>query len=234
MTRVWIKDPLAILADGADRGVVVRDGIIAELVPKGGLPRTPDVAIFEAGQHFVLPGLINTHHFYQTLTRAVAGAGQCELFEWLKTSIRYGRGLRPPRSSAASPRRWRHLLLSGCTTTTDHHYVFPPGLENAIDIEVAVARRLDMRAVLTRGSIGVYRPRAGAERNRRRQGCGSRTIQARRTALRRLWRCARGGCSGRGPSRRSRDDRRALGGRRRRHRRLIVRQNEMARRLQGG
>ncbi len=45
------------------------------------------------------------------------------------------------------------LLLSGCTTTTDHHYVFPPALENAIDIEVHVARRLGMRAVLTRGSM---------------------------------------------------------------------------------
>ena len=47
------------------------------------------------------------------------------------------------------------LLLSGCTTTTDHHYVFPPGLEDAIDIEVAAARRLGIRAVLTRGSMNL-------------------------------------------------------------------------------
>ena len=47
------------------------------------------------------------------------------------------------------------LLLSGCTTTTDHHYVFPPGLEDAIDIEVAAAKRLGIRAVLTRGSMNL-------------------------------------------------------------------------------
>src|SRR5258708_12775315 len=45
------------------------------------------------------------------------------------------------------------LLLSGCTTTTDHHYVFPAGLEDAIDIEVAVAKRLGVRVLLTRGSM---------------------------------------------------------------------------------
>lgn len=62
MTGVWIKDPLAILADGADRGMVVQNGIIAELVPKGGKPKTANVTIFEAGQHVIVPGLINTHH----------------------------------------------------------------------------------------------------------------------------------------------------------------------------
>src|SRR5258707_857660 len=68
---IWIKDPLAILADGAERGVVVRDGRIIELVPRGGQPRTIATS-FEAGDHAVRPGLINTHHhFYQTLTRAV-------------------------------------------------------------------------------------------------------------------------------------------------------------------
>ena len=82
---LWIKDPLAILADGAERGVVVQDGRIVELVAAGGGPATPDVKAFDAGRHVVLPGLINTHHhFYQTLTRAVPAALDRELFPWLQ------------------------------------------------------------------------------------------------------------------------------------------------------
>ena len=81
---IWIKDPLAILADGAERGVVVQQGRIVELVPKGGQPAT-SAAFFEAGDHVVLPGLINTHHhFYQTLTRALPAALDRELFPWLQ------------------------------------------------------------------------------------------------------------------------------------------------------
>ena len=68
--RTWIKDPLAIFADGAERGLVVEGTRIAELVGRGETPERID-ATFDASRHVVLPGLINTHHhFYQTLTRA--------------------------------------------------------------------------------------------------------------------------------------------------------------------
>ena len=82
---VWIKDPMAILADGAERGVVVADGAIVELVGAGQQPATAVGKTFEARDHVVVPGLINTHHhFYQTLTRAVPAALDRELFPWLK------------------------------------------------------------------------------------------------------------------------------------------------------
>ena len=82
---IWIKDPIGILADGAARGVVVRDGKIVELVPAGATPKTSDAIAVDASQHVVLPGLINTHHhFYQTLTRAVPAAMDRELFPWLQ------------------------------------------------------------------------------------------------------------------------------------------------------
>jgi len=63
-SALWIKDPLAILADGAERGIVVQGGRIVELVLAGKSPATPDVKIFDVGEHVLLPGLINTHHHF--------------------------------------------------------------------------------------------------------------------------------------------------------------------------
>src|ERR1700756_2199547 len=151
---IWIKDPTGILADGAERGVVVKASKIVELVPAGGAPTTADVAVFDASQHVVLPGLINTHHhFYQTLTRALPAAMDRELFPWLQALYPVWARLTPERLELGVTVAMSELLLSGCTTTTDHHYVFPSGLEDAVDIEVGVAKRLGMRALLTRGSM---------------------------------------------------------------------------------
>ena len=153
---LWIKDPLAILAEGAQRGIVVRDGRIDELVPAGRAPATPNATTFDAGAHVVLPGLINTHHhFYQTLTRAVPAALDRELFPWLQTLYPLWARLTPEALDLAVTLATAELLLSGATMTTDHHYVFPRGLEDAVDIEVGAARRLGVRVLLTRGSMNL-------------------------------------------------------------------------------
>src|ERR1700757_3599238 len=150
---IWIKDPQGILAEGAGRGVVVGDGRIVELVPAGLTPAT-EAAVFDASAHVVLPGLINTHHhFYQTLTRAVPAAMDRELFPWLEALYPVWARMTPETLELGVTVAMSELLLSGCTTTTDHHYVFPAGLEEAVDIEVGVAGRLGMRALLTRGSM---------------------------------------------------------------------------------
>src|SRR4029077_17830855 len=150
---IWIRDPLAILADDAGRGIVVKGGKIVELMASGGQP-TIQAAVFEARDHVVLPGLINTHHhFYQTLTRALPAALNRELFPWLQALYPVWARLTPEALDLAVTVAMSELLLSGCTTTTDHHYVFPAGLEDAIDIEVAVARKLGFRGLLTRGSM---------------------------------------------------------------------------------
>ncbi|WP_295853101.1 8-oxoguanine deaminase [Tardiphaga sp.] len=154
MPATWIKDPLAIFAEGAERGVVIKDGRIVELVPTGGQPITADVSAYDASAHVVLPGLINTHHhFYQTLTRALPAALGRELFPWLQALYPVWARLTPESLELGVTVAMSELLLSGCTTTTDHHYVFPAGLEESVDIEVGVARRLGMRVLLTRGSM---------------------------------------------------------------------------------
>jgi 8-oxoguanine deaminase len=155
-SSLWIKDPLAILADGADRGIVLQGGRIVELVPAGGSPSAPNVETFDAGEHVVLPGLINTHHhFYQTLTRAVPAALDRELFPWLQALYPIWSRLTPEALDLGMTLAMAELTLSGCTTTTDHHYVFPAGLEDSIDIEVAAAKRLGLRVLLTRGSMNL-------------------------------------------------------------------------------
>jgi 8-oxoguanine deaminase len=151
---IWIRDPLAILADGAERGLVVKGGKIVELVAKGREPVTANTVAFDAGAHVVLPGLINTHHhFYQTLTRALPAALDRELFPWLQALYPVWARMTPEALHLGATVAMSELLLSGCTTTTDHHYVFPAGLEDAIDIEVATAQRLGIRVLLTRGSM---------------------------------------------------------------------------------
>lgn len=154
MASIWIKNPLSIYAEKAQGGLVIRDGIIAEVLPEGGTPCAPVDVTFDASEHVVLPGLINTHHhFYQTLTRAFGPALNKELFGWLKALYPVWAKLTPEMVSVSTELALAELLLSGCTTSTDHHYVFPGGLENGIDLQVEAARKIGMRTVLTRGSM---------------------------------------------------------------------------------
>lgn len=153
---VWLKDPLAILADGAERGIVIEGAHIVELVGRGSEPASPVGQVFEAGRHVVLPGLVNTHHhFYQTLTRAHPDAINKELFAWLTTLYPVWARLRPEDVAVATRLALTELLMSGVTTTSDHHYVFPAGLDEAVDIQVAEARRAGLRMTVTRGSMNL-------------------------------------------------------------------------------
>lgn len=152
--RLWIKDPLSIMAEGAGRGLVVEDRRIAECVAPGGAPAAPVDATFEASNHVVVPGLVNTHHhFFQTLTRAHPRAINKELFSWLQALFPVWARLTPEALRLATRLALTELLRSGCTTTSDHHYVFPAGLDQAIDIQIEEARALGMRMTVTRGSM---------------------------------------------------------------------------------
>lgn len=155
--RLWLKDPLAILAEGAARGVVVEGSRIVETVAAGAEPAVPVDAVFDASAHVVVPGLVNTHHHvYQTLTRAHPRAIDKELFPWLQALYPiWTKGLNPEAFRLAVRLAGTELLMSGCTTAADHHYVFPPGLEDAVDIEVEEARALGLRMTVSRGSMNL-------------------------------------------------------------------------------
>lgn len=157
--RIWIKNPLALFTANdrdAAGGLVVENGVIAELLGAGQAPARPVDSSFDAREHVVLPGLVNTHHhFYQTLTRAWAPVVNQPLFPWLKTLYPVWARLTPEQLAVASRVALAELLLSGCTTAADHHYLFPRGLEEAIDVQVEAVRELGLRALLCRGSMSL-------------------------------------------------------------------------------
>ncbi|TNH80284.1 8-oxoguanine deaminase [Aeromonas sobria] len=164
-TRIWIKNPLATFTpeavDGRG-GLVIENGLISEVLAAGQQPARPCDQLFDARDHVVLPGLINTHHhFYQTLTRAWGPVVNQPLFPWLKTLYPVWARLTPNALALASKVAMAELLLSGCTTAADHHYLFPRGMEESIDIQVAAVRELGMRAMLTRGSMSLGEDEGG-------------------------------------------------------------------------
>ncbi|SFJ04860.1 8-oxoguanine deaminase [Methylobacterium brachiatum] len=154
--RVWIRDPLAILAEGAGGGIVVAGSRIVERVAVGAQPTAPVDETFDASRHVVIPGLINTHHHaFQTLTRAHPIAINKPLFPWLKALYTVWGRITPEAFRLATRVAYTELLLSGCTTAGDHHYLFPKGLEQSVDIQVEEARGLGIRAAITRGSMSL-------------------------------------------------------------------------------
>jgi len=156
-SRLWIKNPQAAFTANhldASGGLVVSGGVITEVLAAGQQPSAPCDETFDAAKHVLLPGLINTHHhFYQTLTRAWGPVANAPLFPWLQNLYPVWARLTPRDLELATTVALAELLLSGCTTAADHHYLFPAGLEDAIDIQVEAVRRLGLRATLTRGSM---------------------------------------------------------------------------------
>ena len=109
-----------------------------------------------------LPGLVNTHHHLcQTLTRAHPAAANAKLFDWLTTLYPVWARLDEEAVHVAALVGMAELMLSGCTTTSDHHYLFPRGETKLIDAEIAAAREIGIRFVATRGSMSVGRKAGG-------------------------------------------------------------------------
>lgn len=154
--RLWLKNPLAVLAENAGGGLVVEGSRIIELVPAGKQPSQPVDEVFDASRHVIIPGLINTHHhFFQTLSRAHPKAYNAELFPWLSALYPIWSKLNRDMFRLGARLALAELLLSGCTTAMDHNYMVFKGMEDATDIEVQEAQALGIRATVTRGSLSL-------------------------------------------------------------------------------
>jgi cytosine/adenosine deaminase-related metal-dependent hydrolase len=147
------------IADGAlfsRDGFLERVGTTAEV-----LAHAADADIvLDLHDHLVLPGLVNTHHhFYQTLTRAIPAAQDANLFHWLKTLYPIWAGMTPEDICLSTQTALAELAHSGCTTASDHLYIFPNGAR--LDDEIHAARELGLRLHASRGSMSLGESKGG-------------------------------------------------------------------------
>jgi 8-oxoguanine deaminase len=142
-----------------DGGLFVRDGFIELVGHSSELPTTADEVLDLSG-HLVLPGLVNTHHhFYQTLTRAIPAAQDANLFNWLTTLYPIWARLNPEDIFISTQTALAELALSGCTTASDHLYLFPNG--SKLDDEIAAAQEVGLRIQASRGSMSLGQSQGG-------------------------------------------------------------------------
>ena len=142
-----------------DGGLFARNGFIERVGNSSEMPETADQVLDLRG-HVVLPGLINTHHhFYQTLTRAIPAAQDVNLFNWLKTLYPIWAKLTPNDIYISTQTALAELALSGCTTASDHLYLFPNG--SKLDDEIAGAAEVGLRLHASRGSMSLGESKGG-------------------------------------------------------------------------
>jgi cytosine/adenosine deaminase-related metal-dependent hydrolase len=143
----------------ADGGVYAVDGVIVAVGASDSLPDTADEIIDLSG-HVAMPGLINTHHhMVQSLTRAVPAAQDAELFDWLSALYPIWARLTPPMIGISTQLAMAELILSGCTTSSDHLYIYPNGCR--LDDSIEAAAQIGMRFHATRGGMSVGQSAGG-------------------------------------------------------------------------
>ncbi|MFT3892503.1 MAG: 8-oxoguanine deaminase [Anaerolineales bacterium] len=156
MTTLLIKNAHIVTMDDhqtefSDGGLFIENGIIQKVGATADLPSTADEVLDLKG-HVVLPGLVNTHHhFYQTLTRAVPAAQDANLFNWLKTLYPIWARMNAEDIFISTSTALAELALSGCTTASDHLYLYPNG--SKLDDEIAAAKEIGLRIHASRGSM---------------------------------------------------------------------------------
>ncbi len=165
MSTLLVRDAALLVTMDAQRreiaggGLFARDGVIEAVGLTAELPATADEVI-DARDQVVIPGLVNTHHhMYQTLTRAVPAAQDSELFGWLQALYPIWARLTPEMVQVSTQLAMAELLLSGCTTSSDHLYVFPNGC--LLDDSLHAAAEVGMRFHAARGAMSVGRSQGG-------------------------------------------------------------------------
>jgi cytosine/adenosine deaminase-related metal-dependent hydrolase len=153
---VTMDDERREIPDGA---VLTRGNRIEHVGPTSALHAEAD-EVLDLSDHVVLPGLVNTHHhMYQSLTRAVPAAQDAELFAWLQALYPIWARLTPEMVHASALTAMAELVLSGCTTSSDHLYLYPNGCR--LDDTIRAATEIGMRFHATRGSMSVGESQGG-------------------------------------------------------------------------
>ncbi len=145
-----------IISDGA---IFIRDNVIEAIGTSSSFVQDADIEINGAGL-IILPGLVNTHHhLYQTLTRAVPAAQNVSLFNWLKTLYPIWAKMDAEAVYVSAITGLAELILSGCTTASDHLYIFPNDVK--LDDEIRAAEEIGIRFHASRGSMSLGESQGG-------------------------------------------------------------------------
>ncbi len=141
-------------------GAVLIDGNRIVAVGSSSEIEAPGASEIDATGIVILPGLVNTHHHvFQTLTRAIPAAQDANLFTWLRTLYPIWAGLTPESIQISTKVALAELLLSGCTTASDHTYIWPNG--SRLDDQIEAAQEIGMRFHASRGSMSVGESQGG-------------------------------------------------------------------------
>ncbi len=165
MTTLLIRNAKMLVTMDTERreirggGLFVRDGVIEQVGETAVLPLTAD-KILDLNHHIVLPGLVNTHHhLYQGLTRVIPAAQNAALFGWLQTLYPIWAGMNAEAIYISTLTGLAELLLSGCTTASDHLYIYPNDCR--LDDEIEAAQEIGMRFHAMRGSMSLGESKGG-------------------------------------------------------------------------
>ncbi len=163
MSTLLVKNAKMLLTMDEDRreiedgALFVRDNVIEQVGHTPDLPQTAD-QILDMQDHVVLPGLINTHHhLYQSLTRVIAQ--DADLFTWLKTLYPIWGRLNDEAVYISTVTGLAELALSGCTTSSDHLYIFPN--DCTLDSQIRAAQDIGVRFHAARGSMSLGESKGG-------------------------------------------------------------------------
>ncbi|NRR31150.1 8-oxoguanine deaminase [Oxalobacteraceae bacterium] len=153
---VTMDDDRREIANGA---VFIRGNVIEQVGLSSDLPQQADEVI-DATNHVVMPGLVNTHHhMYQSLTRVIPAAQNGELFNWLTNLYPIWANLTADMVNISTQVAMSELILSGCTTSSDHLYIYPNDCK--LDDSIEAARKIGMRFHAARGSMSVGQSKGG-------------------------------------------------------------------------
>ena len=156
-----MTDPAKDTLRGAD--MLIEHGVVKKIEPKGGLKAPQGARTIDCSRHVVIPGFVNTHHhFYQTLTRNHPAVQNAELFDWLKFLYNVWKYIDEDAVYYSSMLAMGELLKTGCTCSTDHHYLYPRGFSgDLMGLQFAAADQLGMGFSPTRGSMSLSQKDGG-------------------------------------------------------------------------
>jgi cytosine/adenosine deaminase-related metal-dependent hydrolase len=166
MTTLLIKNIHTLVTMDEQRreirhgALLIKDNAIEQVGTTEELPDTADEVLNLQDRHLVLPGLVNTHHhFFQNLTRVTPAGQNGDLFQWLTAHYPLWSNLTAEGMYYSSQLAAAELILSGCTTASDHHYLFPN--DCTLDEQIRAVGEVGLRFHASRGSMSVGKSNGG-------------------------------------------------------------------------